>query len=330
VFFRITTFVFLASLCLACHRVERLDIPTEEQVRHESIQQEQRAHCIERLETIRKELAGLHDHPWAGEYSWFIVRTCGSCPQHAETIALSPEAGAVWWYQGTNLSDALEIDEGEIVSVDDDHIVVHWDLASRSPHINREPRGGLLLDDDLVRVEWGTSNLLIPAVRMARFCGVVSSGQLDSRGAAPRRGGWRWSVGNLEDEPEPTGWPHVPAQWQEYLLRSPIRAVASIEEAPQIFGAHGPMPWKDDSPTLSWRCTALIDAGKASGVRPAMSFIPQEPDSTGSWRSIGVGEVFRVEENKAWIAFSGYTSPKEGPPTVGSHLTVATTAPPPR
>jgi hypothetical protein len=327
-FFRITRLVFLASLCLACHRVERLDIPTEEQVRHVAIQHEQRAHCIQRLEMIRKELAGLHDHPWAGEYSWFINGMCANWVE-SETIVVAPRAGAVWWYQGNDLQDAREIDEGDVISVDDGHIVVHWEIGARSPHIDPTPRGGLLLDEDLVRVEWDKSDLLIPAVSMPRFCGEVSSGSLGSNLSAPRRGGWIWSPNESGNLPDPKGWPRVPAPWEEYLTRSPIRAVASIEEEPAIVGAYGPLLWKEDS-TLVWRCVATIGVGRSGGVRPDMSFFPQEPDLSGSWRHIGVGRAFRVEEHKAWIAFSGSTSTKERLPAVGSHPMVATTSPTPR
>jgi len=123
--------------------------------------------------------------------------------------------------------------------------------------------------DTLCRVPWGERHYLVAPSQWLSFCNAVNQGR------EPRSGdGGEFFLRNGGEKKLVNGLPKLRAQWDEYLLREPLRACVVR------LGGDG---------------EAVIDAGKASGLRKGMELMPEQRSA------FSTQVVDSVEIDKAYL-----------------------------
>jgi hypothetical protein len=197
-----------------------------------------------RRQAIVDELAGPGAPGWAGEY-------CGD-----DRLLVAPKAGFLF----ERLSDIGPFDQnfGDVAVADGRlHLSFTFDNC-------REGLRGF--PAELIPVRWGERQYLLPADDLMRFCNAINSG------AEPRQATWGRCLLRRGDEAlSVSGWPDLPAEGRDALLRQPVQA--TVVEV-------GPMTSRPSRGNFFFHDTPLrLDAGRAEGLRVGMGLFVIDPES---------------------------------------------------
>jgi hypothetical protein len=216
-------------------------------------------------QAILGEIKKLADHEWAGDYY------AGDGLGVNTSVVIAPHSGYVFEWHGClglydrNYGTAVWIN-GQI---------------RLSFTFENQRKGFQGIAPEFVPVSWGPRRYLVPADDLVSFCNDINQGReprTSSHGSQLlRRGDEKKSV---------TGFPKVPAEFEQYLLAKPVEAtiiaVGAYTSRPSV------VDWKfKDTPVT-------IDAGKQQGVRVGMELVVTKPrDRVESVR------VTKVEETRS-------------------------------
>lgn len=229
----------------------------------------------ERLKRIREELAGLQDHPWAGNYS---------CWGGSEAISLSvaPRSGAVY----RRISDVglLDWNHGDVVASGNELcIALKVDPAlhrSVTDFISARP----FLSKEWIVVPWGDQRFLVPSCRMVPFLNAVNKGEYPDY---PRK-----NAGGFYGDAPPPGRPEVPSEYRPFLLTQPLEGQLLRVTPPEVLRT-----WRDADETVHLlRIMAVVDLGTDDGLLPGMALHPVG-------EAHGVGEVVDARADAASVEF---------------------------
>jgi len=230
---------------------------------------------------IEHELGNLGMHAWAGDYYY------GDGLGVNVDLALAPDSGFVFTWNGClglydqNYGDVTE-SGGKIR------------LLFRLPN---EGEGFEGIAPEFLPIIWGERHYLIPADGVVRFANAINAG-FEPRGS--NSGQFLLKRGDASRQV--SGYPSLPSEYAEYLLRRPIKAeVSSVKES------HA-----KDSDRIS---IVLLNVGASQGVRKGMEFYVYSPSRV--FESAAVTFV-----NSTWSEAKVIQccDDKEGPPTVGWKL----------
>jgi hypothetical protein len=214
---------------------------------------------------LRADLRKRKGEPWEGE---FVRRTFDS---------------STGWLLATSgyVSRGKLMDLGTVQSIG-----TRLRLVSQSPFITNE-------DDneghELIVVHWDKRIYLVEAEDMIKFCNCVNSGELSSIDGP----NYQFYLKREAPRGKPSGLPHVPKEFKDYLLKKPIIASVikrhSKHDGVLIAGREFPMSG----------IPVTINAGSKQGVRLGMSFFPEgEPLSSTLY-------AISVSANKSELLFVG-------------------------
>lgn len=190
-----------------------------------------------RRDWIEADLDGRALLPWEGNFS-------DANPFYPRGWIISRKGGYV--------SNSKLIDMGSIEAQRD-----RIKLISESPYVTFDNNEKSL---ELIVVQWGERVYLVEQSDMMRFCNFVNSGHGKQIGKS--YSGFYIRVG--DSTKEVTGLPRLPAEYEAYLLKEPIKATIQKHELQMsdVFIPGQPVPLSGQIVTLS--------AGKNSGFRVGM------------------------------------------------------------
>lgn len=261
---------------------EQFDRACQSEIRAPSNKQSKHAaeSAYKRRQEIRKEIASLKDHPWAGEY--FKGDGVGmNIP-----LSIAPMAGYVYEWYGC---------EGLYVR---DYGTVEWkDGEIRPTHTykNTVSDGFYGIADALIPVAWGDRKYLISPDEIVDFCNDVNAGREPRTSEYGRRHGMH-AMGFLrlgDGEKQAVGLPMVPQDYRPYLLEEPITAsIIAIGKPVKNSGRY----------VEKWTTAVTIDVGKKQGMLPGMQLYLIDPKRDAN--SLGIYDIdslriSRVEKDKA-------------------------------
>ena len=197
---------------------------------------------------IQKELVGLPDHPWAGNYYE------GDGMGENIALAIAPVAGYVFeWHGCMGLYDrnygSVACENGKL---------------RLSFTFKNERKGFQGIAKEFIPVPWGQRTYLVPADDVIGFCNAVNGGMEprdDLHG--------RYLLREVDKKKDVSGLPVVPDEYRGYLLTKPITA--------EIIGV-GPSTTRPS--VCEWKfkdTTVLLNAGKDKGLRTGMEMNPVKP-----------------------------------------------------
>jgi hypothetical protein len=261
---------------------ERFDRASQHEIQAPSYKQSKSAaeSAYARRQEIRKEIASLKDHPWAGEY--FKGDGLGM----NILLSIAPKAGYVYEWYGC---------EGLYVR---DYGTVDWkDGEIRPTHVykNTVSDGFDCIADALIPVDWGDRKYLISPDELIDFCNDVNAGREPRRSEyGERHGRYGMSFLRLGDgEKKVVGQPMVPKDYRPYLLDEPITA--------SIIAVGEPVK-NSDRNVEKWTTAVTINAGKKQGMLPGMQLYLIDPNR--NVKALGIYgidslRISRVEDDKA-------------------------------
>jgi hypothetical protein len=212
---------------------------------------------------IRAEIAGLGEHPWAGEYY------SGDGLGVSQTILVAPKAGYVFEWHG-----CLGLYDRNYGSVTEKGGRLTLSFAFPNP------RNGMkaAISVEMIPLRWGERHYLLPADDVADFCNKVHQGW------EPRRGAYGLFFLRRSDRDKPAGTPgQLPPEFQEYLLPEAVEvtvtAVGPTTTRPE---------WGDHKVT-----PVTFDAGTKKGLRVGTELFVRDPD--GGWIPV---KLTKVEDDR--------------------------------
>jgi hypothetical protein len=230
-----------------------------------------------RRERILAEIEQLGEHDWAGIYSM------GDGLGVNVTLAIAPQAGATYTWNGC--LGLYDLNHGDIVEVASDRITL--DLAidpAQNKRWGQTATPQRTMSDEWIVVRWGEERYMVPTAQMIDFCNTVSRGGWGSD--FPRRNAERGLASRRFAKPL-VGLPEVPPEYRPFLLTEPLTGSILTREEPRVIGTFGGGKEKA-------LVRAQIDLGLRDGLLPGMLI---DAD-------IGLlGVVGAVEEQTATVDF---------------------------
>jgi len=218
-----------------------------------------------REDRIKKELEGLKDHPWAGEYYY------GDGLGVNVRLTIAPKSGFAFTWSGC--MGLYDLNYGEI-NESNGRIKLLFEHPNK-----REGFQGIA--SELIPVLWGERHYLIPSDKMVEFTNAVNAGfepcTMFCSSFLLKEGDKKKKV---------SGGPNIPDEFLSYLIKKPIKVgIVSVGES--TIKKH------TDIPTMLWRTTRVrFDAGSLKGIKVGMGFHVTSPE-----RISESATVTKVEEN---------------------------------
>jgi hypothetical protein len=196
--------------------------------------------------TIRRELARLSNHDWAGEYYY------GDGLGVNVSLALAPESGFVFRWDGC--LGLYDLNYGGVVFTNG---VVK--LLFRYPN---DRKGLQVIAPELLPVRWGERHYLIPADSVVKFTNAINAGTEPS----PWGHSGEFLLERGDEKKKIDGQPNLPDKYLSYILTEPIKTrISSVDET---------------HVQKSRRITSItLDAGSANGLRQGMELYVQRPSN---------------------------------------------------
>ncbi|MCC6406616.1 MAG: hypothetical protein IT453_05600 [Planctomycetes bacterium] len=258
----------------AATRDDPIETPGDLRPTTSRLRESERPLALERLSRIQKELSDLRDHAWAGVYGWDDVGG------ESARLSIAPNSGFA--YFRVSPGSPSDLNHGAVLSVKPSRIQIE---PAIDPAQNVPRTFGIHelapLDPDLFPVRWGARRYLIAKSEMQAFCNAVNAGR---EGPKPRFA-HRLDEGSRA---EPNGLPIVPDAYTEWLLAEPIAS-----ELIQVFAPEGEANAKQ-----ARAMNALLNVGRAQGVRPGMLFWMTEA------RGYDFAEVLECDEQTSKVVFT--------------------------
>jgi hypothetical protein len=230
---------------------------------------------------IRQELETLKAHPWAGHYYY------GDGLGVNVDLSVAPKSGFAFTWNGClglydlNYGDAVETD-GRIR------------LVFKLPN---ERKGFQGIAREFLPVVWGDRHYLIPFDEVVKFANAINAG-FEPRGTA-----WGEFLLRRDDvSKSASGFPNLPPQYSEYLLKQPIEAEISAV--------------KENRMQNSGRVTTvLLNVGSTQGVKKGMEFFVYAPSTV-----FESATITRVDSSSSEAEIFQCCDDKAGPPSLGWKL----------
>ena len=216
-----TFLTLLVIFYLGCSCVQAQQSDYLSDVRKEKLSEENRTAVQERMESIKKELETLEDHPWAGNYG--ITGFLGP-DLH---LAIAPKSGfAYTWRSGDVLMSRMV--NGQRVTEPSLGDQNYGDVIWEDGHLKLSPVLSVAtslgpLPTEFVPIPWDKRICLVPPDKIIDFCNKVN------RANPEYFGGFDFFSRNTQklpqfdtERPKPTGKPEVPEKFKPYLLQEPI------------------------------------------------------------------------------------------------------------
>jgi hypothetical protein len=192
---------------------------------------------------IEQELGKLKMHPWAGDYYY------GDGLGVNVDLTLAPGSGFVFTWNGClglydqNYGDVAESDR-------------KIRLLFKLPNKREGFRG---IAPEFLPVTWGDRYYLIPSDGVVKFANAINAG------FEPRNSEWgQFLLRRGDVSKQVSGYPNLPPEYSEYLLKSPIKAEVSAVKESRDKG----------SDRIS---IVLLNVGASQGVRKGMEFYVYSP-----------------------------------------------------
>jgi len=160
---------------------------------------------------IRQELEALKAHPWAGQYYY------GDGLGVNVDLSLAPKSGFAFTWNGC--LGLYDLNYGDVVEAGGKIRFVF--------KLPNEHKGFEGIASDFLPVIWGDRHYLIATDEVVKFANAINAG------FEPRETEWGEFLLRRGDATKPaSGYPNLPSEYSEYLLKHPIDAeVSSIRTA---------------------------------------------------------------------------------------------------
>jgi hypothetical protein len=220
-------------------------------VENEKLSAKNEAIIEKKRQIIEKEIAGLKDHPWAGQYY------SGDGLGVNITLMLAPKNGfTVVWH-------------GCLGLYDQNYGAVKWDGNLAKLSFALDLTNGYIgrYASEYKPIRWGKRIYLIPADEIIGFCNAINS-RSEPRDKVHGSFFLRWG----DENKKVSGKPELPDEFMAYLLDKPVDAtIVSVNSAPiksfkNILG--------DTITTV----TVTVNKGKKDGLLPGMELLITKPD----------------------------------------------------
>jgi hypothetical protein len=199
-------------------------------------------------QAIAAEIKNLGGHEWAGEYY------AGDGLGVNTSLFIAPDSGYVFeWHGCLGLYDR---NYGAVVRTNG--------RIRLSFTFENQRKGFQGIAPELVPISWGSRRYIIPADDVVGFCNSINQGReprTSSRGFYLLRRG--------DENAKVRGFPKVPEEYQQYLLKAPIQATIVAVGTSSTRRSAADWKFKDTTVTL--------DAGAEQGVREGMELIVTKP-----------------------------------------------------
>jgi len=230
---------------------------------------------------IQQELQTLKAHPWAGEYYY------GDGLGVNVDLSLAPKSGFAFTWNGC--LGLYDLNYGDVVETDG-----RIRLVLRLPNESEGFRG---IAPEFIPVVWGERHYLISPEEVVKFANAINAG-FEPRGGA----GGRFLLRRDDVSKSVSGFPNLPPQYSEYLLKQPIEAEISSVKESRIEGSER-------------ITTAVLNVGTAQGVRQGMEFWVYEPSAI-----YGLAQITSVGSSYSEATIDQYEADKPRLPSPGWKL----------
>lgn len=230
---------------------------------------------------IRQEIETLKAHPWAGQYYY------GDGLGVNVDLSVAPKSGFAFTWNGC--LGLYDLNYGDVVETDGRIRLVF--------KLSNERKGFQGMAPEFLPVVWGDRHYLIPVDEVVKFANAINAGFEPRQGA-----GGRFLLKRGDESKSVSGFPNLPPQYSEYLLKKPIEAeISSVKESRM-----------EDSKRIT---TAVLNVGTAQGVRQGMEFWVYEPSAI-----YGLARITRVDSSYSEATIDQYEADKPRLPSPGWKL----------
>ena len=262
-------FIVISIFCLGCLNVQAQQNDYLSAVREKKLSEESRTAVQERMETVRKELETLKDHPWAGSY----FRNGMLGPNLLLTIA--PKSGFAYTWHSGDILETRKVNGKTVIEYslgDQNYGDVTWEdgCLKLSPVLSVATSLGPL-STEFFPITWDKRVYLVPTNKIIDFCNNVNRVYPEYL-----NGSFFFSRSLQEIEilqpyterPKPTGKPDVPEKFKPYLLEKPVEGeVIAIGETREVRKRmYGSMEMNVIETVVT------INRGSRDGLLPDMEF----------------------------------------------------------
>lgn len=266
-------FTLIIALCFISVVPEFALVSAQVKEADERFSESSWAEYKQRKEEIEKELAGLKENGWAGDYFY------GDGLGVNVHLMLAPESGFVFTWTGC--MGVYDLNYGE----------VEWTgesvkLIFRQPNSRKGFQG---IAQELIPVRWGGLHYLIPADGMIEFCNAINAGVEPPMKTTTKSGesfffpGSRFLMRRGDEKRSIEGQPNIPVRFSDYLLKHPIKAVITVVGATRV-------EKEIDAQATNRYTNITLNRGRAEGVRPGMEFYVYSSEVRDSAKVVDVQE----------------------------------------